>query len=264
VLRRYPLLIFAVPAAVALILALETTHASELHSIAVRSSWGLGVVLVLGALGAPRVYEAARWRRSGINQIDTMTGEQFEQRLNALFREYGFNVSMTRATGDFGADLVLERDGTRTVVQAKRWDDSVGIEAVYEVVGAKAHYRASEAAVVTNSLFTPAAIELANDNGVALIERGELVNMLAGQAVNDSTYLGADLAMRQIASGTRVAFTYTFALLALVSIMLVAFIANIMGHPVATREHLTRLRHTLGTYALYSAGKRGIVSALRR
>ena len=40
---------------------------------------------------------------------------------------------------------MLERDGTWTVVQAKRWDDSVGIEAVYEVVGAKAHYGASEA-----------------------------------------------------------------------------------------------------------------------
>lgn len=263
-LYRYPLLIFAVPAIVALVLALSTTHASELHSVAVRASWGLGIVLVLGALGAPRVCAIARLRRSGISTVDTMTGEQFEQRLKVLFREYGFNVSTTRATGDFGADLVLERDGTRTVVQAKRWDDSVGIEAVYEVVGAKAHYGASEAVVVTNSLFTPAAVELANDNGVALVERDELVDMLAGQVLDDSTYLGPDLALRQIASGTRVAFTYTFILLACVSMVLVALIAHVTGHRVPEAARLTRWRHTLGTYALLSVGKRGIISALRR
>ena len=100
-----------------------------------------------------------------------MNGGEFEQRLAVLFRALGYRVSTTRATGDFGADLVLERDGVRTVVQAKRWDDSVGIEAVYEVVGAKAHYGASEAVVVTSSVLTPSAAELADDNGVALVER---------------------------------------------------------------------------------------------
>ena len=96
-------------------------------------------------------------------------------------------MSKTRTTGDFGADLVLESAGVRTVVQAKRYDSPVGIEAVQEVIGAKAHYGASDAWVVTNSSFTPAAETLAAENGVQLFARDGLVDCLAQQNT-DSLY----------------------------------------------------------------------------
>lgn len=218
--RHYPLLVLVVAAGAEFLLAHLATSAHR-HVLVEAGAFFL-VLGVLGLLGVVRYAHAELRRTSGINQIDTMSGEQFEQRLAVLFRAFGFRVSTTRATGDFGADLVLEREGVRTVVQAKRWDSSVGIEAVYEVVGAKAHYGASEAVVVTNMVFTPAAIELANDNGVALVERDELVNLLACQA-SIAPRTGLFLALSQIASGIRfvlgVVRTACIAVIGLIALM---------------------------------------------
>jgi hypothetical protein len=198
----YPLLLLMLAAGFDLGLAHIAVTSAHRHVLT-----GVGAVLlvlaVLGLLGVVRYAHAELRRTSGISAVDTMTGVQFEQRLAALFRALGYRVSTTRETGDFGADLVLERDGVRTVVQAKRWDSCVGIEAVYEVVGAKAHYGANEAVVITNLLFTPAAVELADDNGVALVERDELVQMLARQAAVSPPRTGLFLAVSQIASGVR-------------------------------------------------------------
>ncbi|MFC7560496.1 restriction endonuclease [Paenibacillus farraposensis] len=55
---------------------------------------------------------------------------------------------------------------------------NVGLKAVQEVQGTRAHYKASEAWVVTNSKFTQQAFQLARSNGVRLIDRDELVEML--------------------------------------------------------------------------------------
>jgi len=77
---------------------------------------------------------------------------------------------------------VISRDGLTTVVQSKRWWNSVGIEAVQQVVGAKLYYGAEGAMVVTNSAYTPAAIELARVTKVTLWDRRVLLEKL--RAVN--------------------------------------------------------------------------------
>ncbi|WP_127580781.1 restriction endonuclease [Paenibacillus koleovorans] len=117
-------------------------------------------------------------KRSGIADIDKMDGRQFELYLGHLFRAYGYEVKVTRAAGDFGADLVVSKAEKKIVVQAKRHAQNVGISAVQEVHGSKSHYSATEAWVITNSDFTDAARELARSTGVRLINRGELVEMI--------------------------------------------------------------------------------------
>ncbi|MBY7740146.1 restriction endonuclease [Paenibacillus polymyxa] len=119
-----------------------------------------------------------RLKRSGIAQIDKMDGFQFEHYLGHLFRSQGYKAEVTRAAGDFGADLILSKDKKRIVVQAKRYSKNVGLKAVQEVQSARAHYRANGAWVVTNSSFTAQAYELAKSNNVRLISRDELVEML--------------------------------------------------------------------------------------
>ncbi|KOP64379.1 hypothetical protein AMS62_03220 [Bacillus sp. FJAT-18019] len=121
---------------------------------------------------------AERLKRSGIGEIDKMDGVQFERYLGHLFRFQGYKVEVTKAAGDFGADLVIIKDGKKIVVQAKRYKKNVGLKAVQEVQGARAHYGATDAWVVTNSNYTQQAYELAKSNGVRLIDREELVEML--------------------------------------------------------------------------------------
>lgn len=117
-------------------------------------------------------------KRSGIAQIDTMDGFLFEKYLGHLFRAHGYEVVVTKAAGDFGADLVIKKDGQKTVVQAKRYSSNVGIKAVQEAQAAIAHYGASSAWVVSNRYYTQAAEELARSNRVRLVNRDELITMI--------------------------------------------------------------------------------------
>ncbi len=118
-------------------------------------------------------------RRRGLAAADRMTGEEFEDWLAILFRAAGWRVRHTRATGDFGADLVLGH-GPRdeVVVQAKRQGRPVGVAAVQQAAAARLHYGTDEAMVVTNSTFTPAALELAASTGVVLWDRDDIAREL--------------------------------------------------------------------------------------
>ncbi|APQ59835.1 hypothetical protein PPOLYM_02536 [Paenibacillus polymyxa] len=138
----------------------------------------LGVIGVIVLMISIQRKRAERLKKSGIGQIDKMDGVQFEQYLGHLFRSQGYKAEVTQASGDYGADLVLTKNGQRIVVQAKRYSKNVGLKAVQEACGAVAHYRASSAWVVTNSNYTQQAYQLAKSNGVRLIARDELVEML--------------------------------------------------------------------------------------
>lgn len=143
------------------------------------ASMALAVTSALALLGVPAAVRRGRRHRSGIGQIDGMTGEEFEGRLAQLFADLGEQVCHTGRRGDFGADLLTDRAGVRTVVQAKRYEGAVGIEAVQQVIGARRYYDADRARVVTNSFLTPAALALAQADGVEVVERDDLVSLLA-------------------------------------------------------------------------------------
>lgn len=101
-----------------------------------------------------------RLRRSGIHDIDKMDGRQFEHYLGQLYKSQGYKVIVTRAAGDYGADLVIEKDKKRIVVQAKRYSKNVGIEAVQQAQASIAHYKVHEAWVVSNRNYTTSGTEI--------------------------------------------------------------------------------------------------------
>ncbi|WP_307468678.1 restriction endonuclease [Paenibacillus harenae] len=119
-----------------------------------------------------------RLKRSGIGEVDKMEGHKFEHYLGHLFRSQGYNAEVTQAAGDYGVDHLLTKQGKKIAVQAKRYKGNVGLEAVQQVEAGKAHYGASEAWVVSNSDYTDQAITLAKSNGVRLIARKELIEMM--------------------------------------------------------------------------------------
>lgn len=119
-----------------------------------------------------------RIRKSGIQEIDLMNGLKFEEFLSQVFITFGYKTMITKASMDFGADLVIKKDGIKSVVQSKRYSSKVGIKSVQEVVSAKSFYNADKAMVVTNSYFTKSAVQLAKANHVELIDRDILIKML--------------------------------------------------------------------------------------
>jgi restriction system protein len=121
-------------------------------------------------------------KKSGILEVDKMSGRKFEEYLQVLLRTRGYNVQLTPATGDYGADLILTKKGQKVVVQAKRYKKNVGVKAVQEIATAKSHYHADECWVITNSFFTAQAKKLASSNRVRLVDRKLLMDwMLEGK-----------------------------------------------------------------------------------
>lgn len=117
-------------------------------------------------------------RKSGIAEIDKMDGIKFEHYLKELFSIQGYKVEVTRSIGDFGADLIMKKENGKVVVQAKRYNKSVGVKAIQEVKASQNYYNANESWVVTNNYFTQPAVKLAKSNNVRLVDRDELIKMI--------------------------------------------------------------------------------------
>ena len=136
-------------------------------------------VFVLMAYLAIRKFKHSGTENITLMEIDGMTGEQFEYYLTNLFKAKGYSAYKTKSGGDQGADVIISKNGERTVVQAKRYKNSVGNSAVQEVVASIRYYNANRAMVVTNSYFTQAAKDLARVNNVELIDRNGLKRLIA-------------------------------------------------------------------------------------
>ncbi|HHY76704.1 MAG TPA: restriction endonuclease [Firmicutes bacterium] len=134
-----------------------------------------------------RHIEQERDLRLGLTDIDQMDGARFEDWLASFFRARGYRVETTPRAGDYGVDLILEKNGHKTVVQAKRWKGSVGVTAIQEVYAGKTLYGADAAMVVTNSRFTDDARRLAKSTGVVLWDRNRLRAELENQAKHPAT-----------------------------------------------------------------------------
>ena len=122
--------------------------------------------------------EEKRLLDSGILEVDEMTGKEFEKFLALNFINFGYSVTLTQDSQDYGADLILYKDGSKTVVQAKRSKNQVGIKAVQEVAGAVRHYNGNKGIVITNNRFTENAYNLAESNEVELWDRKILIEFI--------------------------------------------------------------------------------------
>lgn len=111
-----------------------------------------------------------------INKVST--GYEFEDFLKELFIRLGYNVVLTKSSRDQGADLIVEKDLIKIVVQAKFYSNTVGNKAIQEVIASKSYYNADSCMVITNNYFTSSAYELAKANNVKLVDGTELSKMI--------------------------------------------------------------------------------------
>ena len=126
-----------------------------------------------------RKANAEKIRVYDISQINSLSGTEFEKYLKLLFEKMGYNVSLTKKSKDFGADLILEKKGKKTIVQAKCYNHTVGVSAIQEIISARNHYGVFEAIVVSNQNFSKEAEQLANENKVMLAGKKELETLIA-------------------------------------------------------------------------------------
>ena len=116
---------------------------------------------------------------TNFDEIEVMDGHDFEIFVANLFSSLGYcNVKVTPSSHDFGADVIAEKDDVKFAIQCKRYSSPVGVSAVQEVIASKSLHDCHVACVLTNSIFTPAAEELARKNLVLLWDGNKLKELL--------------------------------------------------------------------------------------
>lgn len=112
------------------------------------------------------------------NEIEQMNGIEFEEFIANLYSKAGYKVTLTKKTGDQGADIIVEKNKISVAIQTKRYKGNVGNKAVQEIVSAMKFYDCDLAMVITTGNYTNAAIELAKSNGVKLINGEKLDDLI--------------------------------------------------------------------------------------
>lgn len=121
-----------------------------------------------------RTKQKRRISKYTIDDVDLMTGAEFEEFVGLLFKKMGYSSQVTKQSGDQGLDVIASKNGTKIGIQAKCYSNTVGNSAVQEAVAGKSFYNCDKVIVITNNYFTPAAEELAQSNNVVLWNRDML------------------------------------------------------------------------------------------
>ena len=106
-----------------------------------------------------------------LDDIDLMSGAEFEEFVSTLFQQMGYTTRITQTTGDQGIDVIAVKNGVKLGIQAKCYTNTVGNSAVQEAVAGKGYYSCDKVMVITNNYFTSSAASLAQSNNVVLWDR---------------------------------------------------------------------------------------------
>lgn len=106
--------------------------------------------------------------------IDYMDGLDFEHYISKILNSKGYRAEVTRASNDYGVDIVAIDKDDKYSIQVKRYNTNVSRRAVSDAVAGKSIYNCNKAMVITNSYFSNGAIELAKSTSCILIDRDQL------------------------------------------------------------------------------------------
>ena len=118
-------------------------------------------------------------RKCEINELDEIEGHDFEYYCAELLKKRGFiDVTVTKGSGDYGVDVLAEKDGVTYAIQCKAYTAPVGVKAVQEAFAGKEYYDRMVGAVLTNQYFTKPAVGAAKKLKILLWDRGYLDSMI--------------------------------------------------------------------------------------
>ena len=133
------------------------------------------LILALAAIFTVRFFR----NRSRGSEMDDMEGHEFEYFCADLLKDNGFaEVEVTRGSGDYGVDILAEKDGITYAVQCKCHTDPIGIRAVQEVYAGRDYYDRMVGVVMTNQYFTSSAVHAAEKLKILLWDRGYVEEMM--------------------------------------------------------------------------------------
>lgn len=125
------------------------------------------------------VWYALKHRSRSSNAFEEMEGHEFEYFCADLLKRRGFTeVEVTKGSGDYGIDILAQKDGVTYAVQCKCYTTPVGVKAIQEAYAGRDYYDRMVGAVMTNQYFTTPAVEAAKKLKILLWDGGYLESMM--------------------------------------------------------------------------------------
>ena len=142
--------------------------------------WIIGILAVLVLAAAAGVVLCRRFRkRYADDELDEMEGLDFEYYCAELLRNRGFiEVEVTKSSGDYGIDILAEKEGVTYAIQCNRYNGPVGVKAVQEAYAGRDFYDRMVGCVLTNQYFTQPAVDAAQKLKILLWDRDYLEEMI--------------------------------------------------------------------------------------
>lgn len=152
------------------------------HSLPV-FAWILLAVFSIGALVS---FVERRKRshlfatRTDLAAIRELDWREFEMLIGEAFRQRGYRVTESGLGGpDGGVDLVLHRNGKKTLVQCKHWRNrQIPVATIREMFGLLQHYGADSVSVICTGTFSEDARRFAVGKPIDLIGDDRLVQLI--------------------------------------------------------------------------------------
>jgi restriction system protein len=162
--------------------ALKGVGSSKLHSLT-------PVAPILAISREDKRFVASHEVVNQLNEsvnLAAMDWEEFEHLIRQLFeqelKQAGGEVKITQASRDGGVDAVaFDPDvirGGKTVIQAKRYTNAVGVSAVRDLYGTVLNEGASKGILVTTSDYGPDSYDIAKGKPLVLLNGANLLNLL--------------------------------------------------------------------------------------
>lgn len=144
-------------------------------------SWGLPLltlVLVLAWWWAIREQRRMLAADKNLSQLRALSPAQFEEWVEARFRQQGWTTKLTGQQSDHGVDIIVRRGDNAAVVQCKKFHRSpVGEPTIRDLYGAMHDFKAQEAFIVTTSSLTKPARRWMDGKPITAWDGDYLVNL---------------------------------------------------------------------------------------
>lgn len=125
--------------------------------------------------------------------INQLSGVEFERVCQQLIEKMGFETATTKASGDGGIDLIAYNHqpllSGKYIIQCKRYSGSVGEPVIRDLYGVVMSERANKGILMTTGIFTKSAVGFADGKPIELIDGAAMQNLFSkcGMSVGNKT-----------------------------------------------------------------------------
>jgi len=112
------------------------------------------------------------------NYWHSLTGIGFEYALAELFNLYGYRTALTKASGDKGVDIILEKDYDILIVQCKAHKVKISPNVARKLYDSMKYFGIEKSILASVSGFTSGVYEYVYDKNIELIETNDILEMM--------------------------------------------------------------------------------------